>query len=594
MKYLIVIMILIPQVFFSNEIVLKYYPQNDYPGIDESVDCPDSLNCYILTQSGEFHQLFKSTNQGNTWEMIYQSESMWDQIKQGVTVLMNVEDGCSPHPDYYFMSFYDEGFLKKSSDGGKTFIRIDLKEQYRIASIEMLDTNIGVAYSYSGNIYLTFDGWKTWEIKNTPIINDSTWISGFWEPKFKDDSTIIGLSLLINPLDTVDWGYGFKDFYSYGEVLFSWNYLTDHWSYVLFPKIYYGVNDTLHPDTCEAIGMIDFINDTIGFVCGGKGYGIGQAKYEIIYKTKDAGKTWKKVFENFNQGISNWGLYDISFKNELNGVAVGPISLVLVTGDGGETWEYLPRNDTLVWRQALTAIVTWAGDYPIIGTYSAGFYRIEGANGEPPVFKKATKPPVIQADDYDFGKIDIKYTSRIKQKIKISNLSSDSDLLINGFSNFNETSFQNEFVWLDTLTNITLKPSEYFELPVSFKPNESRDYKDSIIVHSNAVGQDSIIVLEGEGIDDTTSVDDSKIYVRKIIISPNPASVYIEISVGAHCNVPVQEIKIYNIFGQCVMQSSLPSPFGVGQGVRLDVSHLPTGIYFIRARNHVGKFVVLR
>ncbi|MFH1050452.1 MAG: T9SS type A sorting domain-containing protein [bacterium] len=601
MKYFIILLFFIPISIFSNKLVLKHFDGESLQkggGIAMSVDCPDSLNCFMLTQSGEYHRLFKSTNQGNTWELIYQSESLMDQIKQGITVLMGVEDGCSPHPDYYFMSFNDEGFLKKSSDGGKTFERIDLKEKYRIYSINMLDSSIGIAYSALGNIYLTYDGWKTWEIKSTPVLNDSTWISGFFSPQFKDSNTIIGLSPLLNPLDTVDYGYGIKMLYDYGQVFFSWNYKTDKWSYVLFPTTYYDVNDTLHPDTCDAFRMINFVNDSIGFVCGGKGYGIGDAKYDLVYKTKDGGKAWEKVFENFDKKLSAWGLQEISFKDELNGVAVGAIGVVLVTGDGGETWEYLDKPDTLLNRQPLTAIVTWAGEYPIIGTYGAGFWRIEGPNGGPPVFKKATKSAIIQAENYDFGTIDVKDTSLIIQKIKIHNLSTDTNLIISSFSNLSESAFTNEFVWLDTMTNISVKPSDFFELPVSFKPNEVRKYNDSIVVHSNAIGQDSVIILEGEGIDTSTSVHDEHITTNKFTISPNPASEYIEIKLSESSELSESyPIQIFNLYGEkmtIVVQNF--------ESLRIDISSFPVGMYFVKISEsselsgsyRIQKFVVIK
>jgi hypothetical protein len=59
-------------------------------------------------------------------------------------------------------------------------------------------------------------------------------------------------------------------------------------------------------------------------------------------------------------------------------------------------------------------------------------------------------------------------------------------------------------------------------LPVSFKPTEVRKYKDSIIVYSNATKQDSVIVLEGEGIDSTIGVKDNLITNYQLLITPNP------------------------------------------------------------------------
>jgi hypothetical protein len=60
--------------------------------------------------------------------------------------------------------------------------------------------------------------------------------------------------------------------------------------------------------------------------------------------------------------------------------------------------------------------------------------------------------------------------------------------------------------------------------------------------------------------------------------------------------VPEQEIKIYNLLGECVMSAEgaggtypfVPSQEG---NVRIDVSGLPAGLYFVRVADWVGRFV---
>jgi photosystem II stability/assembly factor-like uncharacterized protein len=82
-------------------------------------------------------------------------------------------------------------------------------------------------------------------------------------------------------------------------------------------------------------------------------------------------------------------------------------------------------------------------------------------------------------------------------------------------------------------------------------------------------------------------------------ISPNPAGEYIEISgmnKGLQPLVPEQEIKIFNLLGECVMSAGgaggthplIPSQEG---NVRIDVSGLPSGVYFVRVGGWVGRFV---
>jgi hypothetical protein len=76
----------------------------------------------------------------------------------------------------------------------------------------------------------------------------------------------------------------------------------------------------------------------------------------------------------------------------------------------------------------------------------------------------------------------------------------------------------------------------------------------------------------------------------EINLSPNPASDFIEISVGANGPSPLQsEVKIYDIYGQNVLSvvaiHELP--------LQVNVSGLAPGMYFVRIGDRVGKFMKL-
>jgi hypothetical protein len=76
-----------------------------------------------------------------------------------------------------------------------------------------------------------------------------------------------------------------------------------------------------------------------------------------------------------------------------------------------------------------------------------------------------------------------------------------------------------------------------------------------------------------------------------ISISPNPASDYIEISVGTHHDVPNQ-LAIFDILG---IGQSTPSVLGTATpqegNLRIDISSLSPGVYFVRIGDVVRKFV---
>jgi photosystem II stability/assembly factor-like uncharacterized protein len=96
----------------------------------------------------------------------------------------------------------------------------------------------------------------------------------------------------------------------------------------------------------------------------------------------------------------------------------------------------------------------------------------------------------------------------------------------------------------------------------------------------------------------STGVEELKIG-QIIAISPNPAGEYIVISglnKGLQPLVPEQEIKIFNQLGGCMKFAGgaggthplIPSQEGK---IRIDVSFLPAGIYFIRVGDWVGRFL---
>jgi outer membrane protein assembly factor BamB len=78
-------------------------------------------------------------------------------------------------------------------------------------------------------------------------------------------------------------------------------------------------------------------------------------------------------------------------------------------------------------------------------------------------------------------------------------------------------------------------------------------------------------------------------------ISPNPSSDFIEISLercrlSAGCTP--SDIKIYNIYGKCLY--NYESRITKYEDVRIDISHLHIGLYFIQIGDYTDKFLVVR
>jgi hypothetical protein len=100
-------------------------------------------------------------------------------------------------------------------------------------------------------------------------------------------------------------------------------------------------------------------------------------------------------------------------------------------------------------------------------------------------------------------------------------------------------------------------------------------------------------------IDKTTSVEETS-KIEKIRIIPNPATYYITISSpliewSGLFGSPLAEgqgVFIYNTLGNCVSHTpSLRATLLKEGNIRIDVSHLPPGVYFVRIGTATGMFV---
>ncbi len=83
------------------------------------------------------------------------------------------------------------------------------------------------------------------------------------------------------------------------------------------------------------------------------------------------------------------------------------------------------------------------------------------------------------------------------------------------------------------------------------------------------------------------SVKENKNINEEIICNPNPVHDFLEIAKPSEGSS--NAVRIFNVFGEIVKN---PTPIlPEGEGVRIDVSGLPSGVYFVRVGEKVGKFV---
>ena len=82
------------------------------------------------------------------------------------------------------------------------------------------------------------------------------------------------------------------------------------------------------------VSDMEFVNDSIGFVVGGKAYGFGYRG--IIIKTIDAGVTWNEIWNGISDTIGS--MNSIQFTSKDTGYIYAEGDAILKTVDGGLTW----------------------------------------------------------------------------------------------------------------------------------------------------------------------------------------------------------------------------------------------------------------
>ncbi|PKL84520.1 MAG: hypothetical protein CVV22_12515 [Ignavibacteriae bacterium HGW-Ignavibacteriae-1] len=140
----------------------------------------------------------------------------------------------------------------------------------------------------------------------------------------------------------------------------------------------------------------------------------------------------------------------------------------------------------------------------------------------------------------------------------------------------------------------TFVPSDFLGVGVSKETALVMKRMDGSVIFTVS-GKDFIPTTKIDFCTSLTSVEDYS--PEKLLIFPNPASEYIEINatINPTVNRRVDEssdIKVFTTLGEIVV--TVPSTLnynGSGESVRIDISHLPTGLYFVRIGDRFEKFV---
>lgn len=199
----------------------------------------------------------------------------------------------------------DEGFLSRTDDAGRTWVRQSVATKAAINDIYFRDKEIG--FLLAGNsIFVTRDNGASWTKSRSFV------------PEEFDGADVELYSVRFSSKNK-GWVVGSVS--KRDRVVDSILVYTDNagqsW------------RRQRAPSRLELI-HIDFVSDKRGWIVGADG---------TVLFTRDAGESWTK--QNTSTNVT---LYHVDFRGDKRGWAVGERGTLLRTTDGGEIWTAIPTN----------------------------------------------------------------------------------------------------------------------------------------------------------------------------------------------------------------------------------------------------------
>mgnify|MGYP000103162679 CR=1 FL=1 len=311
----------------------------------------------------------------------------------------------------------------------------------------------------------------------------------------------------------------------------------------------------------EQVRVISFISKDSGIVLTDNS----------LYKTENGGKKWDKVvFQNIGSNIiQHWNL---AFPNKnliiINSELKAKPDVFLISYDFGTSWEIIPNP-----AGGITVVVYFKDE-------KIGWLLLIGFKSRFELYDRILKTT-------DGGRT---WSEQLNRFSGVNSLLfdifffDDNNGYVSGIDGklYKTTNSGNDWILLNPYPKIGYEP--HFSCV-------TMPSKNTCLVFTN---NGEILRYDGSTLYVNNEISDS------FSISPNPAGEYIEIyglNKGLQPLVSDQDIKIYNLLGECVLSVAQTFPSvdsgqtGMSDLLRVDVSGLPAGVYFVRVGNWVGRFL---
>ncbi len=430
-------------------------------------------------------------------------------------------------------------YIFKTTDGGYNWERIEFNTKWRTrftSALQMVDSVNGILVQLPSDdepdektdqIYITNDGWKTWQKINTHPEQLATFDVAYSPP---------------NRIVTVSLGY---------KLIFTSDDLGKTW-----------VKRRI-PDSLGTPWNSNFfvVNDTICLM-------FSNTK---LYRTTNAGLTW----ELLKQAEKSPFLWLSLIENDSTYIIITD-DYNFRTTDYGRNWKpvcyaYFYHNN---YKNMLRVSKIFNDSNIIAGSVSVLLRYTGKKNLKPPDFIEP-KPhyklpldftikwtPIVGAEKYE-----LQIVEREGHNLEDPELAPPK--------NFDTTLFVHKF-FDSSAISYTLTGTNYF-----------KEYLCRIrAINSQYTSEWSSDFWVTDKATEVEPKETEKI--GHLTILPNPAMDYIEINFDDFNLTEAKELKIYNTLGECVMIIGAIQEFPLQP---IDVSHLPAGVYFIRNGTATGMFV---
>ncbi|GAB1371877.1 hypothetical protein MASR1M45_19390 [Candidatus Kapaibacterium sp.] len=612
----------------SNEIWKKVYPINKSE-TSIRIKCADSINCVHLTNHEGFSKIYKSNDGGYTWSLIV------DNHLKDFTQIHNID---YPERNHIFTTCNDQllniNFIIHFDGDGKpldtTFIdvtTVNPNVEIRGRDIRMHNTNTGIVNIGPYLIY-TNDGWQTYKILISDIFFTRVTIQDencFGAYTVSNDHRYIFTENGGITFDTIKTGFPISDIfflnsqvgYLKGSKRLNPGVLPSEWGEVLLKTTDGGRNWVTILDTI--IDKYNTSGNNIFMISENKGSFV--SKNAVVIETDDGYKSFRSVIlPNPGDKPDNTAWTSLTYSGNR------PIV-------GASIWGIFTRVDT-VYMKLIPPNLLSPPDKSEKQNLQLNFQWQINESTNRYVFQIAKDEKfesIFRSDTLTSGQLQgtmshyinlpdnctdyfwrvASYKSNTSKWSQTFTLRTKLDQvsLKTPFNQAKEISIDTVFYW-NKLNN-----AERYHLQIAINNGDNKTFDDLIFSQDTLTitehrmtnlpeGTDLIWHVRGycyDGYGDwsstyrlrtklNTSVSDNN-FISKILLTPNPAGDYITISIpelNKGLQPLIQKVLIFNILGVEVI--STPASPGE-ENLRIDVSHLPAGVYYVRIGSMIEIFV---